>query len=103
MMRVFIDQRVEEIADRAVDIAVVLAALIGVAGLVVVDGYVPLQVNEDGFTSFVPALVAAIVYPACGLLGRSLHTSSAPWIRWLGRTVVYFLVVFQGLAYASVA
>ena len=102
-MQVFIDQKVEALADRAVDIAIALMLAIGIAGLFMINEAIPLQIDENGFTSRVPAIVAAIVYPLCGLICRTGRRSSAPWVRWLGRTVAYLLLAFQGFAYASVA
>ena len=100
-MRVFIDQKVEASTDRAMDVAIVAIVLVALIGLFTADGPVPLQVDEGGFTSRVPALVAAIVYPACGLLLRMARLSSAPWVRWLGRTLIVFILCFEVLAFAS--
>ena len=102
-MRVFIDQEVEATADRAVKVALVLMVFIAVIGLFLADGPVPLQVNHTGWVSHVPKIVAAVVYPVAGGLAATLTGSSAPWVRWLGRTLVYFFVVFEGLAFVSAA
>ena len=102
-MKVFIDQKVEAIADRSVDVAIVLMFAIGVVGLFLAEGPVALQFDEDGFASRVPPVVAAVVYPACGLLLRTGRRHPAPWVRWLARTIVFFLVAFQAIAVANAA
>ena len=103
MMKVLIDQKVEAIADRCMDLAIVALAVIAVVGLFLVDDPVALQVNETGFTSRVPAIVAAVVYPGCGLLLRVVRRSPAPWVRWLVRTIAFLLVPFELLAFANAA
>ena len=100
-MKVFIDQKVEAIADRSVDVAVILMIVIGVVGLFMAEEPVALQIDEGGFTSRVPPIVAAVVYPACGLLLRTGRRHPAVWVRWLARTIAYLLLVFQAFAVAN--
>lgn len=96
-----IDQRVEAGADRVTDLAVALIVGVALVGAVAADGDVPLQVDQDGFTSFVPAPVAAVAFVGAGLLLRYSRRSAAPWVRWLGRALILLMVAFEVLAFSS--
>ncbi len=101
-MRLFyVGEGIEEAADRAVNLAIALIVAVAFVGLFMVDGRVPLQFSfsNEGWVSFVPKVVAAIVYPLGAFLVSTLRYSSLPPVRWLARVVVFLIVVVGILAF----
>jgi hypothetical protein len=72
----------------------------GLLGAILAEDEVPLQFNSGGYTSFVHPLLAAVVFPLSGYVTLLFTQGSfMPWIRWLGRILVVFLLIFEVLAF----
>src|SRR5687768_12600931 len=93
---------VEERFDR-MSLGLLMAMVaVGILGALVADRPVGLQVNETGFVTRVPAWVAMVVFPGLGYFIRKVTIgSSTPFIRWLGRSLIVFLLVFEIAAFAA--
>lgn len=86
--------------DKWTTLAVVAMGVIGLLGAIFAEHDVPLQFDSDGYTSFVRPLFAALAYPFAGAITLLLtRESPVPWVRWLGRILIPFLLVFEVMAF----
>ena len=89
----------EDRGQRLTDLATLAIVLVGLIGIFTAETEVPLQFDNHGWSSSAPAVWAAVIYTFFALFFRvAALPSSHPYVRWFGRVMIVFLLVFETVA-----